>query len=46
MDWYLDQFREGGLMVNARNFGDVFIESDDIDEYLTLVSRSEKGATT
>ena len=41
MDWYVDKFPGGGVMVVARNFGNVFLSQDDIDEDLLLVSRRE-----
>jgi hypothetical protein len=39
MDWYLDQFPGGGLMIIATNFGNVFLAENDIDEDLVFVSR-------
>jgi len=39
IDWYLDQFRDGGIMIETNDFGKVFIEAGDIDEKLVLISR-------
>lgn len=39
MDWYLEQFPGGGFMINAENFGSVFIDAENIDEFLTFVAR-------
>jgi hypothetical protein len=40
MDWYIDQFPGGGVMIVARSFGSVFLSEDDIDENLVFVSRT------
>lgn len=40
-DWYVDQFPGGGLMVEAENFGSVFLNLSEIDEQLELVSRAD-----
>ena len=39
VDWYLDEYPGGGLMLNASNFGNVFLRERDIDEKLVFVSR-------
>jgi len=39
MDWYVDEFPGGGVMITARNFGNVFLAEGDIDEDLQFVSR-------
>jgi hypothetical protein len=41
MDWYFQQFPGGGFMVNAKNFGKVFLPGRDIDDDLEFVSRGE-----
>ena len=41
MDWYIDQFPDGGVMITASTFGKVFLSEDDIDEDLRLVSRKK-----
>ena len=39
MDWYLDEYGGGGLMIFTENFGRVFLTSNDIDESLQFVER-------
>jgi hypothetical protein len=39
INWYLDKFQEGGLMIETPNFGKVFIEAGDVDEKLVFISR-------
>ena len=39
VDWYLEEYPGGGLMLNASNFGNVFLRLNDIDEKLVFVSR-------
>ena len=39
LDWYVDQYPGGGMMITARTFGRVFLAAEDIDEDLTLVTR-------
>jgi hypothetical protein len=48
LDWYLDQFPGGGVMIEAEGFGSVFLRSDDIDEELQFGSRAtgKEGAIT
>jgi hypothetical protein len=38
-DWYLEKFPGGGIMINAKGFGNVFLEESDTDEDLEFVSR-------
>jgi hypothetical protein len=38
MDWYLDQWPDGGFMIDAEQFGNVFI-TDPSEEDLVLISR-------
>lgn len=42
-DWYVDEFPGGGVMIWAKTFGSVFIESAEVeaDEDLEFVSRAE-----
>lgn len=39
IDWYLDQYPNGGFMLESEQFGKVFMPSDEIDEGLELVRR-------
>jgi hypothetical protein len=41
MDWYLEQFPGGGVMINAKGFGRVFLAEGDIDDFLEFTSRGE-----
>jgi hypothetical protein len=41
MDWYLEQFPGGGVMINAKGFGRVFLGGDDMDDFLEFRSRGE-----
>jgi hypothetical protein len=43
MDWYVDQFPRGGVMIAARNFGSVFLTESSIDEDLEFVSRGAES---
>jgi len=38
-DWYLEQFPQGGVMINAKGFGKVFLSGRDLDEDLKFISR-------
>jgi hypothetical protein len=38
-DWYVERFG-GGLMIEARSFGSVFLAEGDIDEDLEFTSRA------
>lgn len=40
-DWLVEEFPGGGLMINAKSFGPVFLSADDIDEYLELIGRRQ-----
>lgn len=48
LDWYLDQFPGGGVMIEAEQLGSVFVRADDIDEEVAFVSRAtgKEGAIT
>jgi hypothetical protein len=39
MDWYVERFPEGGVMVAAKSLGSVFVAVSEIEEDLQLVSR-------
>ena len=41
MDWFLEEFPGGGVMVTATGFGRVFVAAADIDEDLELSARTE-----
>lgn len=48
LDWYLDQYPGGGLMVKAEGFGDVFLTGGELYEDLKFIGRrdmSEHEAT-
>jgi hypothetical protein len=40
MDWYLDQYPGGGIMLKANKFGNVFLSDIEEDEALQFVSRA------
>jgi hypothetical protein len=42
MDWYLDEFPEGGFAIDAKNFGLVFLTESRRTEDLELVSRRDE----
>jgi hypothetical protein len=39
LDWFVEEFPGGGVMINAKSFGAVFLSPDDIDERLEFVAR-------
>lgn len=39
IDWFLERFPEGGVMIVAKGFGNVFIEEPEVEEDLEFVSR-------
>jgi hypothetical protein len=39
MDWYVEQFPGGGVMLRVRNHGNVFLTDTHEDEDLLLVQR-------
>ena len=43
MDWYLEEFPGGGIMIDTAGFGNVFLQGNDLDEDLEFVSRAENG---
>jgi len=45
VDWYLTEYPGGGLMLNASNFGNVFLREKDIDEKLVFVSRNVESVS-
>ena len=45
MDWYVQQFPGGGVMITASGFGSVFLGVDDIDETLELKSRGQADSS-
>jgi hypothetical protein len=40
MDWYLDQYPSGGIMLKVNNFGNVFLSDIEEDEDVEFVSRA------
>jgi hypothetical protein len=44
LDWYLEEYPGGGLMLRANNFGNVFLRGNDIDEELVFLSRKAESA--
>jgi hypothetical protein len=43
-DWFMNEFPDGGVMIWAEGFGSVFLETDQIDDDLELVSRAPSPA--
>jgi acyl CoA:acetate/3-ketoacid CoA transferase len=41
MDWYIEQDPEGGVMLTANGFGNVFLTEANIDEDLDFISRGD-----
>jgi hypothetical protein len=41
MDWYIEQYAGGGVMITASGFGNVFLTEPDIDEDLDFISRRD-----
>ena len=41
LDWYVDQYPGGGLMIKAEGFGDVFLTETSFDEDLVFVARGD-----
>ena len=41
LDWYLEQFPGGGVMITAAGFGNVFLDAEDLDEHLTFIGRGK-----
>jgi hypothetical protein len=42
MDWYLDEFPEGGFAIDAKSFGLVFLTESQRTEDLEFVSRRDE----
>ena len=44
IDWYLEEFPGGGVMVTPETFGRLFLSAEDIreDDWLEFVSRAAK----
>jgi hypothetical protein len=40
MDWYIENSPEGGFMIRANNFGNVFLTDSETDEDLLFVARA------
>ena len=40
-DWYIEQAPEGGVMITANGFGNVFLTEANIDEDLDFISRGD-----
>jgi hypothetical protein len=45
LDWFLEQFPGGGVMVIAEGFGRVFLDLANLDDQLEFVARAS-GPTT
>ena len=45
MDWYIEQYPGGGLMITAGSFGKVFLTEADIDADLDFVSRGDASGS-
>ena len=41
IDWYIQQYPPGGIMISAESFGSVFLPVGDEHEDLDFVSRKE-----
>ena len=41
-DWFVEELHGGGVMINAKSFGPVFLSPDDIDEHLEFIARREE----
>ena len=39
VDWYLEEFPGGGVMIRTDGFGNVFLDAEDLAEHLTFLSR-------
>ncbi len=46
IDWYIEKYPGGGIMLDADNFGHVFLTEEDIDEKLEFVSRARGYSRT
>lgn len=43
LDWYLEEFPGGGVMISATGFGNVFLTAEDLDEHLTFLARAKQS---
>lgn len=43
LDWYVEKFPGGGVMITAETFGSVFLSPTDIAEHLELITRREEA---
>lgn len=41
LDWYIDQYPDGGFMIKAEGFGSVFLTESNFDEDLVFVARGD-----
>jgi len=39
LDWFLEEFPGGGVMINATGFGQVFLDAQGLDEHLVFLGR-------
>jgi hypothetical protein len=46
LDWYLDEFPGGGVMLNVKPFGALFLATGDIDGRLKLLRRENQTGRT
>jgi hypothetical protein len=44
IDWYIDEFRGGGFMIDANAFGHVFVSSRDIRDHVEFIGRADDGS--
>jgi hypothetical protein len=44
LDWFVEQYPGGEMMILAETFGRVFLGVDDFDDLLEFVARSTDGA--
>lgn len=45
VDWYMDEFPEGGCMLEASAFGHVFVPSTDLHDHAQFLSRIDDGTS-
>lgn len=41
LDWYLEEFPGGGVMISAAGFGNVFLTAEDLDKHLMFLARAK-----
>ena len=44
VDWYLEEFPRGGVMIRADSFGNVFLDAEDMAEHLVFLARGKQPA--